>query len=147
METVDKSSELQMELTSLSEPTNTEAPGGKPEEASTETSEGNSNEASADILKRNAASTCAETTGGKPAKASAAIQRGKPPEEEHFFLLNEGTKKTPIAGRVAYYVSCVLTVVAVWVIALLPSVLTFSILRSPVQVIYVQTRLALVLQV
>ena len=60
METVDKSSELQMELTSLSEPTNTEAPGGKPEEASTETSEGNSNEASADILKRKAASTCVE---------------------------------------------------------------------------------------
>ena len=143
METVDKPSELQMELMSLSEPTNTEAPRGKPKEASTEISEGNPNEASADILIEKAASIYAETSRGMTAKASAVTLRGKPAEDEHILLLNEGTKKQLTAGRVAYYVVCVLTVVAVWVIALLPSVLTFSILRSPVQVIYVKTRLVL----
>ena len=143
METVDKPSELQMELMSLSEPTNTEAPGGKPEEASTDISGENPNEASADILNEKAASTYAETSRGMPAKASAVILGGKPAEDEHILLLNEGTKKTLTAGRVAYYVLCVLIVVAVWSVALLPSVLTFSILRSPVQVIYVQTRVTL----
>ena len=119
---------------SLSEPTNTEAPRGKPEEASTETSGGKPAEDSADILKKKAASTYAEMSRGKPAKDSAVILRGKPAEDEHILLLNEGTKKTLTAGRVAYYVLCVLIVVAVWSVALLPSVLTFSIIRSPVQV-------------
>ena len=140
---MDKPSELQMELMSLSEPTHTEAPGGKPEEASTEISEENPNETGADILNEKAASTCTETSRGMTAKASAMILRGKPAEDEHILLLNEGTKKTLTAGRVAYYVVCVLTVVVVWSVALLPSILTFSILRSPVQVICVQTRVTL----
>ena len=44
------------------------------------------------------------------------------------------SERTPTAWRVVHYILCVLTVVVVWSVALLPSVLTFSIIRSPVEV-------------
>ena len=81
------------------------------------------------------------TSGGKLTEANAGTSGGKSAEDERILLLTEGTKKIPTARRVVYYVLCVLTVVAVWGVALLPSVLTYSILRSPVQVIQVQTRI------
>ena len=46
------------------------------------------------------------------------------------------TKGMPTAWRVVLCVLCLLTVVAVWTVALVPSVLTYSIIRSPVQVMY-----------
>ena len=55
--------------------------------------------------------------------------------------LESEAERTSTARRVVYYALCILIVVAVWSVALLPSVLTFSILRSPVQVIQVQTRI------
>ena len=47
------------------------------------------------------------------------------------------TKGMPTAWRVVLCVLCLLTVVAVWTVALVPSVLTYSIIRSPVQVMYI----------
>ena len=47
------------------------------------------------------------------------------------------TKRMPTAWRVVLCALCLLTVVAVWTVALLPSVLTYSIIRSPVQVMYI----------
>ena len=47
------------------------------------------------------------------------------------------TKGMPTAWRVVLCVLCLLTVVAVWIVALVPSVLTYSIIRSPVQVMYI----------
>ena len=49
--------------------------------------------------------------------------------------LESETERTSTVWRMVHFILCVLTVVAVWSVALLPSVLTFSILRSPVQVI------------
>ena len=56
----------------------------------------------------------------------------------------EETKRMSTAWRVLHCVLCLLTVVAVWAVALLPSVLTYSIIRSPVQVmhVYIQIRVA-----
>lgn len=47
------------------------------------------------------------------------------------------TKGMPTAWRVVLCILCLLTVVAVWTVALVPSVLTYSIIRSPVQVMYI----------
>ena len=49
------------------------------------------------------------------------------------------TKRMPTARRVVLCVLCLLTVVAVWTVALLPSVLTYSVVRLPVQVMYKHT--------
>ena len=114
---------------------------------------GNPDVANADILEERPATMSAGTSGGKLTKANAGTSGGKlteantgtsggkSAEDERILLLTEGTKKTPTARRVVYYALCILTVVAVWGVALLPSVLTYSILRSPVQVIQVQTRI------
>ena len=51
----------------------------------------------------------------------------------------EETKRMPTARRVVLCVLCLLTVVAVWTVALLPSVLTYSVVRLPVQVMYKHT--------
>ena len=48
----------------------------------------------------------------------------------------EETKWMSTAWRVLYCVLCLLTVVAVWAVALLPSVLTYSIIRSSVPVMH-----------
>ena len=72
----------------------------------------------------------------EPTEASATPE-GNPVEDRHIISTTnytEETKRIP-TWRVVYYALCILTVVAVWSVALLPSVLTFSILRSPVQVI------------
>ena len=50
------------------------------------------------------------------------------------------SERTPTAWRVVHYTLCVLTVVVVWSVALLPSVLTFSIIRSPVEVMDLQNQ-------
>ena len=74
-----------------------------------------------------------ETPGQRLAAASPetpGVKNGHTPSP----TLESETERIP-TWRVVYYVLCVLTVVAVWGVALLPSVLTFSILRSPVQVI------------
>ena len=114
METVDQSPELHLEQIQLrsSDPADMETPGQGLAAASPEIS----------------TETNAGTSGGKLT------------EDERILLLTEGTKKTPTARRVVYCALCVLTVVAVWSVALLPSVLTYSITRSPVQVIQLQTR-------
>ena len=73
----------------------------------------------------------------EPTEASTDTPEGNPVEDGHMFSTTndtEETKRIP-TWRVVYYALCVLTVVAVWSVALLPSVLTYSILRSPVQVI------------
>ena len=113
METVDQSPELHLEEIQLrsSDPPDIETPG------------------------QGLAAASPETPGGKLTEANAGTSGGKSAEDERILLLTEETKKTPTARRVVYYALCVLTVVAVWSVALLPSVLTFSILRSPVQVI------------
>ena len=118
METVDQSPELHLEEIQLrsSDPPDIETPG------------------------QGLAAASPETPGGKLTEANAGTSGGKSAEDERILLLTEETKKTPTARRVVYYALCVLTVVAVWSVALLPSVLTYSILRSPVQVIQVQTR-------
>ena len=129
METVDLSPELHLEkieLRSLSEPADTETPGGRPAEASADTPGGRPAEASA------------ETSGGRPAEASAETSDVKPAEDRHTpspTSHTEATKRIP-TWKLVYYGSALLIVVAVWTVALLPSVLTFSIVRSPVQVIY-----------
>ena len=102
---------------------------------SAKTSVENTDVANADILEEKPATMSAGTSGGKLTEANPGTSGGKSAEDERILLLTEGTKKTPTARRVVYYVLCVLTVVAVWGVALLPSVLTYSILRSPVQVI------------
>ena len=102
---------------------------------------GNPDVANADILEEKPATMSAGTSGGKLTEANTGTSGGKSAEDERILLLTEGTKKTPTARRVVYYALCILTVVAVWGVALLPSVLTYSILRSPVQVIQVQTRI------
>ena len=79
-----------------------------------------------------------ETPGWRPAETSAETFGVKPAEDGHTPSLTnqtELTKRTP-PWKVVYYGSAVILVVAVWTVALLPSVLTFSIVRSPVQVIY-----------
>ena len=114
--------------------------GGKLTEANAGTSGGKLTEANAGTLGGKLTEANAGTSGGKLTEANAGTLGGKPAEDERILLLTEGTKKTPTARRVVYYVLCALTVVAVWSVALLPSVLTYSILRSPLQVIYVQTR-------
>ena len=109
METVGQSPEFHMEeieLRSLSEPADTETSGGRPAETSAETS--------------------AETLGVKTA------------EDRHIPALTnqtELTKRIP-TWKVVYYGSALILMVAIWTMALLPSVLIFSIVRSPVQVIY-----------
>ena len=79
-----------------------------------------------------------ETSGGWPAETSAETSGVKPAEDGHTpspTSHTEATKRIP-TWKLVYYGSCLLIVVAVWTVALLPSVLTFSIVRSPVQVIY-----------
>ena len=72
----------------------------------------------------------------EPTESSADTPEGKPVEDGHTpspTSETEETKRIP-TWRVVYYVLCVLTVVAVLGVALLPSVITFSVVRSPVQV-------------
>ena len=79
-----------------------------------------------------------ETSGGNLAEASAESSGVIPAEDGHTpssTSQTEATKRTP-PWKVVYYGSGLLLVVAVWILALLPPVLTFSIVRSPVQVIY-----------
>ena len=79
-----------------------------------------------------------ETSGGRPAEASAETSGVKPVEDGHTTSPTshtELTKRTP-TWKVVYYGSALIMVVAVWTMALLPSILIFSIVRSPVQVIY-----------
>ena len=153
METVDRSPELhleEIELRSLSEPADTETPGGRPAEASAETSGGRPAEASAETPGGRPAEASAETSGGRPAEASARTSGGRPaeasaetsggrPAEDGHTLSptsqTELTKRIP-TWKVVYYGSGLTLVVAVWAMGLLPSVLIFSIVRSPVQVIY-----------
>ena len=87
-----------------------------------------------------------ESSGGRPAETSAETSGGRPVEDGHTASPTshtEATKRTPTWKKV-YYGSALIIVVAVWTMALLPSVLIFSIVRSPVQVIhmYVQTRVS-----
>ena len=82
-------------------------------------------------------SSAESVSQSEPTEASTDTPEGNPVEDGHMFSTTndtEETKRIP-AWRVVYYALCVLTVVAVWSVALLPSVLTYSILRSPVQVI------------
>ena len=117
MERVDQSPELHLEEIELrsSEP---ETSGGRPAETSAETSGGRSAETSAE--------TSVETSGGRP------LEDGHTPSPTSH---TELTKRRP-TWKVVYYGSALLIVVAIWTMALLPSVLTFSIVRSPVQVTY-----------
>ena len=96
----------EIELRSLSEPADTETSGGRPAETSAETN--------------------AKTSGVKPAEDGHT-----PSPTSH----TGATKRIP-TWKVVYYGSALIIVVAVWTMALLPSVLIFSIIRSPVQVIY-----------
>ena len=129
METVGLSPEFyleEIELRSLSEPADTETSGGRPAEPSAETPGGRPAEPSA------------ETSGGRPAEPSAETSGGRPAEDGHTLSptnQTELTKRTP-TWKVVYYGSALILVVAVWAMGLLPSVLIFSIVRSPVQVIY-----------
>ena len=131
METVDQSPELhpeEIELRSLSESADTESSGGRPAaETSAEASGGRPAETSAETSGgRPAAETSAETSGGNPA------EDGQTPSPTSH---TGATKRIP-TWKVVYYGSALIIVVAVWTMALLPSVLIFSIIRSPVQVIY-----------
>ena len=117
METVDRSPELhleEIEFRSLKEPVGTETSGENTAEASPETF--------GEIL----ADASAESSGVMPAE-----DRHTPSSTSQ----TKATKRTP-PWKVVYYGSGLLIVVAVWILALLPPVLTFSIVRSPVQVIY-----------
>ena len=117
METVDRSPELlsvEIEFRSLSKPVGTETSG------------------------ENTAEAGAESSGGILAEASAESSGVIPAEDRHTpssTSQTDATKRTP-PWKVVYYGSGLLIVVAVWILALLPPVLTFSIVRSPVQVIY-----------
>ena len=117
MEAVDRSSDLhleEIEFGSLSEPVGTETSG------------------------ENTAEAGAESSGGILADASAESSGVIPAEDRHTpssTSQTKATKRTP-PWKVVYYGSGLLIVVAVWILALLPPVLTFSIVRSPVQVIY-----------
>ena len=116
METVDRSPELhleEIEFRSLSKPVGTETPG------------------------ENIAEASAETLGEILADASAESSGVIPAEDRHTpssTSQTEATKRKP-PWKVVYYGSGLLIVVAVWILALLPPVLIFSIVRSPVQVI------------
>ena len=117
METVDRSPELhleEIEFRSLKEPVGTETSGENTAEASPETF--------GEIL----ADASAESSGVMPAE-----DRHTPSSTSQ----TKATKRTP-PWKVVYYGSGLLIVVAVWILALLPPVLTFSIVRSRVQVIY-----------
>ena len=144
METVGQSPELYLEESELrsSEPADTETSGGRPAETSTETSAetlgGRPAETSAETSGGRPAETSAETSGGRPAETSAETSGGRPADEGHTPSPTShtgATKRIPTC-KVVYYGLCLLIVVAVWTMALLPSVLIFSIVRSPVQVIY-----------
>ena len=79
-----------------------------------------------------------ESSGGRPAETSAETSGVKPVEDGHTASptnQTEATKRTP-PWKVVYYGSALILVVAVWTMALLPSVVIFSFVRSPVQVIY-----------
>ena len=79
-----------------------------------------------------------ESSGGRPAETSAETSGVKPVEDGHTASptnQTEATKRTP-PWKVVYYGSALILVVAVWTMALLPSVLIFSFVRSPVQVNY-----------
>ena len=79
-----------------------------------------------------------ETLGGRPAETSAETSGVKAAEDRHTpspTSHTEATKRIP-TWKLVYYGSALILVVAVWTMALLPSVLIFSIVRSPVQVIY-----------
>ena len=129
METVDRSPELhleEIEFRSLSEP------------VGTETSGGNLAEASAEILGEIPAEASAESSEGNLAEASAESSGVIPAEDRHTPSSTSQTEATKRAlpWKVVYYGSGLLIVVVVWILALLPPVLIFSIVRSPVQVIY-----------
>ena len=79
-------------------------------------------------------------TPGQGLAAASPETPGVKNEHTPSPTLESETERIPTARRVVYYILCVLTVVAVWSVALLPSVLTYSILRSPVQVIWLQAR-------
>ena len=75
-----------------------------------------------------------ETSGGRPAETSAETSRVKTAEDRHIPALTnqtELTKRIP-TWKVVYYGSALILMVAIWTMALLPSVLIFSIVRSPV---------------
>ena len=79
-----------------------------------------------------------ETSGGHIAEASAESSGVIPAEDRHTpssTSQTEATKRT-LPWKVVYYGSGLLIVVVVWILALLPPILIFSIVRSPVQVIY-----------
>ena len=79
-----------------------------------------------------------ETSGGHVAEASAESSGVIPAEDRHTPSSTSQTEATKRAlpWKVVYYGSGLLLVVVVWILALLPPVLIFSIVRSPVQVIY-----------
>ena len=115
-----------------------ETSGGRPAEASAETSGGRPAEASAETSGGRPTEASAETSGGRPAEASAETSGVQPAEDGHTASptsQTELTKRTP-TWKMVYYGSALILVVTVWTLALLPSVLIFSIVRSPVQVIY-----------
>ena len=72
-----------------------------------------------------------ETPGRRPTGASPETPDVK---DAHTPSPSSESERTPTAWRVVHCILCVLTVVVVWSVALLPSVLTFSIIRSPVEV-------------
>ena len=78
-----------------------------------------------------------ETLGQRPAGASPETPDVK---DEHTPSPSSESERTPTAWRVVHCILCVLTVVVVWSVALLPSVLTFSIIRSPVEVMDLQNQ-------
>ena len=79
-----------------------------------------------------------ETSGGRPAETSAETLGGRPAEDGHTAspTSHTGATKRISTWKVVYYGSALIIVLAVWTMALLPSVLIFRIVRSPVQVIY-----------
>ena len=78
-----------------------------------------------------------ETAGRRPTGASPETPGMK---DGHTPSPSSESKRTPTAWRVVHCILCILTVVVVWSVALLPSVLTFSIIRSPVEVMHLQSR-------
>ena len=76
------------------------------------------------------------------------LRSSEPAEDGHTPLPTNHTEATKRIStwKLVYYGSALILVLAVWTVALLPSVLTFSIVRSPVQVIYyyVQSRVSFI---
>ena len=78
-----------------------------------------------------------ETPGRRPAGASPETPGVK---DGHTPSPSSESERTPTAWRVVHCILCVLIGVVVWSVALLPSVLTFSIVRSPVEVMHLQNQ-------